>query len=57
MRIRLLLIVCAAVLLWLVARGKDKYIEYPEQPEPMNPWWNTTVAGIPVNLYSLDVEY
>jgi len=51
--IKLLLIAVAlGVLLWLTRR-RGEYIEYPEQPEPLQPWWNVTSTytngdGVPI---------
>ena len=46
MRLFKILLIAGVIglLLWLFGRGRDKDIEYPEQPEPLHPWWNETVA-------------
>ena len=48
MRLFKILLIAGAtgVLLWLYGRGRDKEYEYPEQPEPLSPWWNVSTTAL-----------
>jgi hypothetical protein len=40
------------LLLWLIGRRRDREYEYPDEPEPMKPWWTTTSAIPMEEVYS-----
>ena len=50
MRLSKVLLIAGAIglLLWLFGRGRGKAYEYPEQPEPLRPWWNETTS-VPID--------